>query len=189
MDTVLFNKITPELDIERISSRWQVRKSSPFYEEIEETREYAAKLMTPKAIIRRIGECKIDEMGVEIDNIRLNSPSLAEILKDSPAAYLYAATGGERPEDKEEVVFDSLWSMYLGDAIFSAIDRAREYAQNDSSRPVAFANPGDIEDWALSENGKILELLGDIPALLGVSAGEEGLLRPLDSVCGIFYAK
>jgi hypothetical protein len=49
-------------------------------------------------------------------------------------------------------------------------------------------NPGSLEDWPLSQQSPLFDLLGSIPEAVGVSLSPHMLLYPLKSVTGIQYA-
>ena len=189
MDAVLLDDIKVSIDIPRMSEKWHVRKDSPFADEIDETFEYAQKLIKPKAVIKEIFGVRSAPGGAMVEGRMFEIPILEGLLAGAKRTFVYAATSGDRPEDKDKVVFDSLWSMYLSDAVYSAIDALRAYifSQCPDDKNLDYVAPGDTEGWDVIDSCYICSLLGDDFEKIGATIDERGILRPLDSICGIFY--
>lgn len=52
---------------------------------------------------------------------------------------------------------------------------------------ISSLNPGSLKDWPISEQARLFEVLGSIPAALAISLLPSGIMQPDYSVSGIFY--
>jgi hypothetical protein len=131
-----------------------------------------------------------DDSGATIDAVRFRSRLLGGNLKEVLRVFPYCATCGRELEEwaaglrgmKSRFWADSIMMAALGCAVTALVaDVERRF------RPgkISFITPGSLEDWPLSEQRALFELVDG--GAIGIALTESLLMRPLKSVSGIMF--
>jgi hypothetical protein len=155
--------------------------------------ESATQVAKPKGIYK---EAFIESKGdghVVVDGIRFDSRILRVNLSPVHRVFPYIVTSGEEL-DVWSLAVEGMLEQYWADEIKEAILHAafRDF----TSRMVdayglgttSVMNPGSLEDWPISEQTKLFQLLGDPEAAIGVKLTDSYLMIPTKSVSGIRFA-
>ena len=134
----------------------------------------------------------IDRDFVEIDDIRFTSRILNKKLAGLETVYPFIATIGKEL-DEFKVSPGDMWRGYCLDAIKTmALVSSAEYLTNHIKEKyklpgVALLNPGELEDFPLSQQIPLFKLFRGEEKKIGVSVSKGGAMRPLKSRSGILF--
>jgi hypothetical protein len=188
-------EIPVNLDIEMVVRRLQLRgKSSQRLEEM--ARELAAKAVNiarPKAIYQISRVRVIDNTTVDIDGVLFTSRLLSKLLCDQDKVIPFIATIGKELDELPVPPGSMLYQFSL-DAIktvvlVGAVDYLTEYVKKRHDIPkAALMNPGELQDWPITQQKQLFDLFGGAEKRIGVSLTAGGAMRPIKSRSGILFA-
>ena len=155
--------------------------------------EEALKVAKPKAMFK---EAFIDETGhdyVVVDGIRFKSRVLRVNLGEVHRVFPYVVTAGRELDEWSsgvEGMLDKYWADQIKEAVLSAAyrDFTARLVAGHGLGTTASMNPGSLEDWPISEQRKLFDLVGDTMEGIGVELTDSYLMIPAKSVSGIRYA-
>jgi hypothetical protein len=188
--TILDN-IQISLDADAVKTRLRLKRDSDLkalYDLVAAAQFWVA----PRVLYK---SCYIDEKlaeGVIADGRRLNSRVLRKNLDKVERIFPFVITIGSKFTEKMDACSDLLEKFYLDTIGNVALNQVRlalknhlktEYAVDKT----AFMAPGSLPDWPIEEQKPLFELLGDVPAAIGVKLTESFLMLPAKSVSGIYF--
>jgi hypothetical protein len=188
--TILDN-IQISLDADAVKTRLRLKRDSDLkalYDLVAAAQSWVA----PRVLYK---SCYIDEKlaeGVIADGRRLNSRVLRKNLDKVERIFPFVITIGNKFTEKMDACSDLLEKFYLDTIGNVALNQVRlalknhlkaEYAVDKT----AFMAPGSLPDWPIEEQKPLFELLGDVPAAIGVKLTESFLMLPAKSVSGIYF--
>jgi hypothetical protein len=189
-------KIDTAAVIKRLKPRGGSERMEQMAARMEQTTielaEKALSVAKPKGIYRISSARVIDRGAVDIDGIRFTSRSLSKCLEGQPAVYPLLATAGQELDELPTVKGD-LMRQYTLDAIkmvilFSAVDYLTNYIKEKHSlNGTAILNPGEFDDFPISQQKPLFALFGEAAAQIGVSLTSGGALKPTKSRSGIMF--
>lgn len=153
----------------------------------------AAPLLQPSFAIRRFSIGESTDVGVEVGGIGFLSKILANKLAQADEGYTYIATCGRMIGDLLDETKDYLDIYLLSQFAYLAYLQAMEELSVDAElvfgveRQIRLC-PGTVIDWSIDEVKKIFALMDGMYQELEVEVKDSGLIYPLKSSCGIFYA-
>ncbi|MCK7477449.1 MAG: hypothetical protein M0C28_08135 [Candidatus Moduliflexus flocculans] len=173
-----------------ISSR--VRPDTKMAGELSEMLARALPTARPRAAFR---VTTVDSMGdahVLIMGVRFDSTVLRVNLTDAQIVYPFVATCGAELEEWSRSITGTLHAFWADTIMLLALGSAMtalETHLKDKVGPAQLScmNPGSLEDWPLSQQQPLFDLLGSVSETLGVRLSSHMLLYPLKSVTGIQY--
>ena len=146
----------------------------------------------PKVIYREAFTEHVQGSLVRINNVDFESPLLAEKLRNAGRVFAFAATCGVEADEwsrreKDYIVIlwlDIIKGIILGDALayfYEHIKKTRGL-QN-----ISICAPGSDsqENWPLSQQKPLFELIGDVEGRIGVILTEDSILLPTKSSSGL----
>ncbi|NLJ86967.1 MAG: vitamin B12 dependent methionine synthase [Firmicutes bacterium] len=148
---------------------------------------------SPKAIYK---EAFIDARGddyVVVEGIEFKSRILRINLDGAHRVFPYVVTAG-RELDVWSFAVTGMLEQYWADKIKEAVlhsafrDFTSRLIATYSLGTTAVMNPGSLDDWPISEQKKLFQLLGDPTAAIGVELTDSYLMIPTKSVSGIRFA-
>ena len=155
--------------------------------------EEARPLLKPAFAVRELPVGLANEKGITVGNRFFNSKIVAHKLKNETSAFSYIATCGckistfiENTEDAlDQYILDQI--AYL--AYLQAMNQMTLEAENQLGikRQIRLC-PGSIIDWSVGEVKKIFDLMEGLYQHLDVNILSSGLINPLKSTSGLFYA-
>ena len=152
----------------------------------------AQPLLLPKAIYK---EAFIDEKGpglVRIAGATFRSRVLRTILEKAEKVFAFVLTVGGELEARASQSRDLLRQFSLETIADLALQAAAGFLEAHLKRRFGFEmlsslSPGSLEDWPITEQRPLFELLGDPAAAVGVRLSDSLLMIPRKSVSGLFF--
>jgi len=186
--------IPARLDIEMAVRRLQFgRGSSARLEEMaRELAESALAIARPKGIYQISHARVIDKDTIEIDGVNFTSKVLSKLLCDRDEVVPFIVTVGKELDEMAVPPRDMLRQFSL-DAIktvilVGAVDYLTEYVKEKHGIPrIALMNPGELQDWPISQQRPLFELFGREEREIGVSLTPGGAMKPIKSRSGILF--
>ncbi len=198
MTLIVLNSIPFSPDLDTLQETVRVRPGSSRSDEFLEFFNQAIKIARPKAIYKI---AYIEEKGsshVVVDGVRLDSRVLVVNLDPVHRIFPYVVTCGMELEIWQEGLDDFLhrfWVDCLKEAALEAGFDAFKTHLNDHYQPGSLSgmNPGSLEDWPLTQQRDLFELLKDrasgldVQANIGVRLTDSFLMLPNKTVSGILF--
>jgi len=152
----------------------------------------AQPLLHPKAIYK---EAFIDEKGpgrVRIEGLTFRSRVLRTNLEKAEKAFAFVLTVGGELEARASQSGDLLHQFSLETIADLALQAAAGFLEAHLKRHFGFEmlsslSPGSLEDWPITEQRPLFELLGDPAAAVGVRLSDSLLMIPRKSISGLFF--
>ncbi len=193
MSLEIFTEIKFKPSAAKVKKKMRVREGSSQAALIDKMVEHARQIGRPKALYKLAGIDSLDDSGVVLDGLRLESRILAVNLKTVNRAFPYLVTCGRELYDWKSSLNDMV-EVYYADAINSlALKKAEKYllkylkATFQLGR-TASMNPGSLEDWPISSQKDLFKLLNDQAGEIGVALTDSMLMIPNQTVSGIRFA-
>lgn len=193
MDEVLLDNIAFDIDVPHLIGRLRV---APESEDADRIRTFAAEALAvgkPKGLYRVVF---IDERGddfVVVGGVKFTSRVLKANLASAHRVFAYLATCGRELEDWSAEYTD-VFDRFIADSIKEIALRAglaalgEHMSTHANPGTTASMNPGSLNDWPISEQKKLFELLGDTNEKIGVRLTDSYLMMPVKSVSGIWFS-
>jgi hypothetical protein len=192
MSIIVLNGVPYDFILEQVLNKMHMTKDSPYSEGIEKMVADAVAVGNPKALYRPAFIEKKGEDFVVLDGIRFASRVLSVNLADVDRVFPYVITCGRELEEWSRQ-FEDVFDSYCADVIKETIliyARKQVMAQIDWQNGLnrtAHMSPGSLEDWPVTEQIPLFQLLGDVNEDIGVKLTESCLMFPVKSVSGIYF--
>ena len=186
-------EIPLELDAAAIVKYLSFRGSNNRLESI--TRNLIGKVYTvarPKAIYIISQAHRIDRDTVEIDRVRFTSRVLSKLIDSPKTVYPLISTIG-RELDELSAPAGDMWQRLCLDTIktivlVSGIEYLSCYLKDRYSLDgTAYMNPGEIDDFPISQQRPLFSLFGGTEKQIGVTLTKGGAMKPIKSRSGILF--
>lgn len=182
-----------KIDKAAVLKRMRLRDGNPRMEKMAlELIDTALGVARPKAIYCVARARVIDRGTVEIDGVRFSSRALSKCLEEQPTVYPLIATAGQEL-DELPVARGDLMRQFTLDTIkmvilFSASEYLTDYIKEKHSlKGAASLNPGEFDDFPISQQKPLFILFGDSAKKIGVSLTSGSALKPTKSRSGILF--
>ena len=181
------------LDIKELEKRMTGGKTTPRqHEMLLELAETAKKIARPVGIYKVSHAQVIDENKTGIDGIIFTSKVLSKLLAGRETVIPFIVTEGKALDEYPVARGDMMKQFYLDTIktliVASGVKHLKEYVQNKYNMPkVALMNPGEIEDWHITEQKPLFSLFDDVEGLIGVTLTGGGVMHPIKSRSGIIF--
>ncbi len=192
MEPIVLQDIPFQIDLEALKKRLHLREGSPLIADLVGMVDQALQIGRPKALC---GIAYIESKGddsVVIDGVTFHSHVLRVNLDPVHRIFPFVATCGMELQDWAAQIDDMLqgfWAETIKEfALISA--RAAMSAHLDATFApghTAAMNPGSLEDWPITQQRPLFDLLGDTEALIGVHLTPSMLMVPTKTVSGIRF--
>jgi hypothetical protein len=186
-------EIPPKLDVKELVKRVTTGKTSPRYQiMLEELAQTALKAARPLGLYKVSQILKNDGKTVDIDGVKFTSKVLSKLFSGVDTVVPFVVTGGKELLEMPVARGDMMKQFYLDTIktliVANAVQYLREYVQEKHLLSKnAIMNPGEIEDWYITEQKPLFELFGDVEKLIGVTLTEGGVMKPIKSRSGIIF--
>jgi hypothetical protein len=185
--------IPVRLDIDMVVKRLRLGRNSHRLEAMSrELAEKARELARPEAVYQISDARVIDSNRVDIDGVVFTSRILSKLLCDQDTVIPFIATIGKELDEMRAPPRDMMRNFCL-DAIktvllVNAVDYLTEYLKENHDIPeAALMNPGELEDWPITQQKQLFTLFGGKEKQIGVSLTSGGAMRPIKSRSGILF--
>jgi hypothetical protein len=182
-----------DLSVDQILRRLRFRSINARLEGmVRELAVMARAAARPRGIYRTSPSRVIDDATVEVDGVRFTSRALSRNLRDQTTVYPFIATAGRELDELPLPPGDVMRQYYL-DLIKTVVlvwgvdylaDRIRERY---SLGFVTHMNPGELEDWPITEQRPLFSLFGGAEKQIGVELTDSGVMKPIKSRSGIIF--
>lgn len=194
MAVTVLNEIAFRKDIEEIKKALHIKDHIKMSRRFDEMIEESGKIAKPKAVFSEAFVDIFGENTVYISGIEFKSRLMSSNLKNIGRVFAYAATCGTEINEWAEKFNNNPTDQYLADKVkelylLEAENYVIEYVTNAYELgKSATMNPGSLPDWPISEQPKLLSIIGDVQKLIGITMTQSFLLVPMKSVSGIVFS-
>ena len=191
-DLHILDQVDFEIDMAELMEKLHVKPGSDNADRLEKFVEKAKSAAKPKAIYRVgfIEERNGDN--VVVNGVTLTSRVLSVNLEKVNRIFAYVASCGTELDDwaaSQEDLLDRFWAdSLMGLALDAAIDAVGGHIKNRyQPGKVGFMAPGSLEDWPLSQQNPLFEIVGDTRKTIGVELLESMLMKPVKTISEIMF--
>lgn len=193
MDPVIFDEIPFAPSYKKIAEAMRVRKGSAHAADLERLLQEAGEIARPKAMYK---VASIDEKGEEhvvIEGVPFHSRILRVNLDPLHRVFPYIVTCGRELDEWKASQEDPILNFYASAINEEALRSARDHLQThlieayqigDSS----YMSPGSLEDWPITEQRSLFDLLGNPEKAIGVKLNPSLMMIPSQTVSGIRFS-
>jgi hypothetical protein len=158
-----------------------------------ELAETAREIARPRAIYMIAHPRIIDNAAIDIEGTKFTSKVLNKLLRNQDTVYSFIATIGkeldELPVPPQEMMKNFCLDSIKTVVLVNAVDYLAEYIKEKYHIPqVALLNPGEIEDWHITQQRPLFSLFKDSQSQIGVSLTSGGVMKPIKSRSGFIFA-
>jgi hypothetical protein len=192
MDPIILDKIEFEPNLDTLFHKLRIKKGGSQEELVLRLVEESIKIARPKVIYILAGIEEKFENGIVLDGIRFTSKVMRVNLDEIHRAFPYIRTCGRELYDWKESKEEMLDKFYAEEISQMALESAGDFLTSHLEKKfgvgkTASMNPGSLDDWPLSEQIPLFQLLGDPMKAIGVELLESMLMIPNQSVSGIRF--
>ena len=182
-----------DLDVEEILKRLRFRSINPRLEAMaRELAEAASSAARPRAIYQVSRARVIDTATVEVDRVRFTSRALSRNLRGQETVYPFIATAGRELDELPLPPGDMMRQYYLDliktVVLVRGVDYLADHIREKYSLGfVTHMNPGELEDWPITQQRPLFSLFGGAERQIGVELKDSGVMKPIKSRSGIIF--
>jgi hypothetical protein len=139
-----------------------------------------------------LGIVRIDDAGVVLNGVRLESRILAVNFQEIHRVFPYIITCGRELYDWKESQEDLIKNFYADEIGAMALKAADSFLMKhlkDTFQPrkTSSINPGSLSDWPITAQRDLFNLLGNQESMIGVELLDSMLMLPNQTVSGIEF--
>ena len=191
MDKVFIDHILFEPDINTLLQRLRIKPESLSADALVSLLSDVQAIANPKALYK---QAYVEEKGqdyVVIDGIRFTSRILRVNLDTTYHVFPFLATCGVELERYANSIDDLLQRFWVDTimefALYAAVETLQNHLIEHHQPGIASMNPGSLEDWPLTQQRPLFDLLGRAREATGVQLTDSFLMVPVKSVSGIYF--
>ncbi len=187
-------EIPVNLDVAAVVKRLRMgRMGDRLAEMALEIAETARKIAHPRAIYKIAHPRIIDNATIDIDGTIFKSKVLNKLVRGRDTVYPFITTIGkeleELPIPPQEMMKNFCLDNIKTVVLVNAVDYLAEYVKEKHHIPqAALLNPGEIEDWHITEQRPLFSLFKDAESQIGVTLTSGGVMKPIKSRSGFIFA-
>jgi hypothetical protein len=182
-----------ELDADSVIKFLEFRGSNERLESIaRQLIDKAASVARPKAVYMVSQAYSIDRNTVEVDGVRFTSCVLSKLIDTPKTVYPIISTIGSELDEVTAPPRD-MWQNLCLDTIktivlISGIEYLSGYLKDRYSLDnAAYMNPGEIDDFPISQQVPLFSLFDGAEKQIGVILTKGGAMKPMKSRSGIMF--
>lgn len=192
MKQIILDKIPFQLNKDQLIKKLHIDASSEDGARLNTMIEQAENMGSPKAIYTLASIDSKPEDGVVVDGIKLSSRIMRVNFADINRVFPYVISCGkelvEWAADLEDMLeqywADIIMEQALAAALSYFYDHLKEEYGLDKFKSM---NPGSLEDWPISQQKQLFQILGDVQQSIGVELTDSYLMLPMKSTSGIIF--
>ena len=187
LDTIPFRN-----NFDSLVKQTRVKKGTRYFDDLESLWREAQNFAEPKALYNQAFIETGGDDQVIVDGTPLKSRVLKVNLKNTHRVFPFVATCGTELDNWAKSLKDMLHSFFAEIIKQMALTAAVHYLDSHvkdhfSIEKIAFMTPGSLEDWPISEQRPLFEILGDVQGAIGVQLIDSLMMSPVQSVSGIIF--
>jgi hypothetical protein len=182
-------RIDPSAVVKRLKFRGDGKRVDVAAEELTKAVMSVAR---PKALYRMCKVNRLDSSTIDIEGVKLSSRVLSKLFIDQDTAFPYIITIGPELAEYSIPSSDMLTRFWLDNikemVLHAAGQSFSDHLQN--IYPVTrltHINPGEIDDWPISQQKLLFSLFSDVTKDIGVTLTGGGVIKPIKSRSGLYF--
>jgi hypothetical protein len=189
---IILDAIPFSSDFESLVKEVRVKKGTRYFDELASLWKEAQAIAEPKALYKPGFIESGEEDQVIVDGTPLKSRVLKINLENSHRVFPFVATCGLELDDWSKSLKDMLHSFFAETikqmALTAAIQNLDAHVKDHfSTGKISIMTPGSLEDWPITEQQPLFEILGDVEDAIGVQLKDSLMMSPVQSVSGIIF--
>lgn len=153
----------------------------------------AVRIANPKVTFRPLLIEARGEGFIVLEGTQLKSAILASQLVSSKRVHVFTATCGAELDTWSAELSDPLEQYWAHELLGIALERAMRHLRRQliaryQIGHLSTIDPGSTADWPLEGQAFLFQLLGDLPAKIGVSLQPHYTMKPAKSASGIMFS-
>lgn len=192
MNRHVLEDIPFNLKPESIAKQIRIKQDAAYFDNLVAMAAEAEKIARPKGLYRAVFVEKHGDDQVAAEGAVFKSRVLKVNVETVHRVFPFAATCGVELDQWSGTISDTLDS-FMADAIKATAMQAaalaidRHIQENYHTGKVSRMTPGSLEDWPLTEQRPLFDLLGNVEEDIGVRLMDSLMMRPKQSVSGIVF--
>jgi hypothetical protein len=192
-DKVSILDLPLSLDPSAVTKRIKFRGDGRRIKEAADTLTKAAVAVArPKALYRTCKVYRVGEGEIDVEGIKVSSRVLNKLFIGQDTAFPYIVTIGPELAEYNISSFDMMTRFWLDNikemVLHAAGQSFSDHLQkNYPTNRLTHMNPGEIDDWPITQQKLLFSLLGNAPKQIGVRLTDGGMLNPVKSRSGIYF--
>lgn len=192
METFILDDIPFDPAPARVFKKLHVKKDSRYENLVLEMLDKAKDIAQPRAMYGLAGIDEKSADGVVIEGISMESRIMAVNLADLHRVFPYLATSGRELYDWTNSKEDMLENYWANEISQMALRKAEKVLLDHLKTTyglgrTASMNPGSLDDWPITAQRSLFNLLGDPMTAIGVELTDSMLMLPNQSISGIRF--
>ena len=191
-ETIVYTDFNVSYDEEEVRAKLRVRPGTKAERELGELLVTARQIARPKAVLLALKPEPLGEGLVNLGGVTFKSRLLEQQLGELDIAFPYVATCGRELAEWTKSL--SGLAQFLADEIMilalrQAMVQLEERLTSRYDLPqISAMNPGSLpQEWPITEQTPLFNLLGELPGSIGVELLPSLLMNPGKTVSGIFF--
>lgn len=192
MGLMVLDNISWKVDVDRLLKKFRLQPGSQDAAKVEALARQAEEIGRPKVLYK---EAYVEDKGedfVIVDGVKLTSRILRTNLEHVYRVFPYIVTCGtelERWSETIDDILESYWADGIKEmALYEALKAfERHLEENFHPGKTSSMNPGSLQDWPISQQKQLFQILDDPKRYIGVELTDSYLMLPMKSVSGIRF--
>jgi hypothetical protein len=189
---IILDAIPFSSDFESLVKEVRVKKGTRYFDELASLWKEARSIAEPKALYKPGFTDTGEGDQVIVDGTPLKSRVLKINLKNSHRVFPFVATCGTELDNWAKSIEDMLHSFFAETikqmALTAAIQHLDAHVKNHfSTGNISIMTPGSLENWPITEQQPLFDILGDVEDAIGVQLKSSLMMSPVQSVSGIIF--
>lgn len=194
MQTIALTQLPISIDPLNLMKSLRVREGTQDARDLAQIIEDGLKIAKAKALYGLASIEAREEERVAVDGVWFTSRVLVHNLEETSRVFPFVVTCGielEAWSEKFKDVLQRYWAEAIKEAVLrSAVGVFYAHLEN-TYQPghVSTMSPGSLENWPISQQMALFQLLGDTEGRIGVRLSDSMLMRPTKSVSGMVFER
>ena len=192
MKQIILDKIPFKLDRDNLLKKLHVDPNGEYSAQLLSMIQDAEQIGKPKAIYTLSTVNSMAEECVTVDGVKLSSRVMQVNFADINRVFPYVVTCGIELHEwaaNIEGMLEQYWAdIIMEQALVVAIKYFLKHIK-EKYRLGKFKamNPGSLEDWPISQQRELFQILGNVREAVGVELTDSCLMIPVKSASGIMF--
>lgn len=192
MKQIILDKIPFRLDRDHLLKKLHVDPNGEYSAQLLSMIQDAEQIGKPKAIYTLSSVNSMAEECVTVDGVKLSSRVMQVNFADINRVFPYVVTCGRELHEWAANI-EGMLEQYWADIIMEqALSVALKYFHNHMQKEYRLGkykamNPGSLEDWPISQQRELFQILGNVRETIGVELTNSCLMIPVKSTSGILF--